>query len=51
MKIWVVVPDYGHEGYGYPERAFSTKEKAKEFVESLDLPFRWEIVERELDKK
>jgi hypothetical protein len=51
MTIWVVLPDYGHEGYGYPERAFSTKEKAKEFVQSHDRSIYWEIVELQLDVK
>lgn len=29
MKIWVLVPDYGQEGYGEPIRAYTSEVAAK----------------------
>jgi len=48
MKIYVCVPDYGYEGYGEPEKAFSTVEAAEAWVR--EYPNDRALFEMELDK-
>ncbi len=50
MKVWIIVPDYGYEGYGEPEGAFSSRELAEAAVKAIDLAAApREIFEFEID--
>lgn len=46
MKVWVIAPDYGHDGYGEPWAAFTTKEAADA---SHDKNSHCELFEVDLD--
>jgi len=35
MKVWVVMADYGYEGYGEPAGAYSSRELAEAAVKTL----------------
>jgi hypothetical protein len=51
MKVWVVYPDYGPEGYGKPEGVFSSHEIAKCYAASDDRAGTlFEIQEHEIDQ-
>lgn len=36
MKVFIVVPDWGYEGYGEPVGAYSTKRKAENAKKKFD---------------
>ena len=48
--IWILIPDYGYDGYGAPVAAFTTKQKAEEARGTGREAMRdWEIEEVEID--
>ena len=53
MKVWLVLPDYGYEGYGEPIAVFSCKEAAEKRAAAYQEKYRYfgcaEIFELELD--
>lgn len=51
MRIWVVVPDYGYEGYGTPETAFTplAAAEARAKAQKRHIGGDWEIAEIELE--
>lgn len=51
MIVFVVVPDYDFEGFGYPEAAFLSKNEAEEFISRIkQSSAHREIVELEIGK-
>lgn len=51
MKVYIVVPDYGYDGYGTPEVVLKTMEAAEKYVEKNVSRFKqYEIVEMDLEE-